>query len=387
MNVTPSGRVLPLLGDPRLFDSSWPDRPYHSARTAMGLREAFTWSSLDGLLNDQAIRLPAFRMARDNRLVPAPSITRSDRAESAAGKELADPVRMTAELGRGATLVLQGVHRRCLPLRDLTRRLATEIGHAVSVNAYLTPPSAQGFGAHFDPTHAWLTQLEGTKKWRLWEYGRRPATDAPDLELVLSEGDVLWIPRGWWHEGASGERPSLHLTFAVVATTLADVLEAVVGDLAQHAALAGELPPKSLSDRERAQTTVMDATMEIGRLLANLDVEALTERVVTRRLDPFDPLPARPLAEVLGTGRDGTVHTHPEGVLYSSADDTHVHLMTADADLAIPAELASDLGDLLTRTGSFSLEEIGEPLSGKVLDQLVEARLVCSAGCPEASVR
>lgn len=58
--------------------------------------------------------------------------------------------------------------------------------------------------------------------------------------------------------------------------------------------------------------------------------------------------------------------------------------MTADADLAIPVEPAPTFDDLLSRTGSFSPEDIGEPRAEKMLDQLVEARLVCSADCPAA---
>ena len=72
-------------------------------------------------------------------------------------------------------------------------------------------------------------QLEGTKRWRLYdrpdaatcpsadrttEFGRHDL-GAPTQELVLSPGDLLYLPRGVVHEAlAQTEGHSLHLTFS-----------------------------------------------------------------------------------------------------------------------------------------------------------------------------
>ncbi|WP_158558509.1 MULTISPECIES: JmjC domain-containing protein [unclassified Streptomyces] len=230
--------VLDALGDPAWFTDDWPATPYHRVGSASELRTTMTWSALDTILNDQGLQAPAFRMARNHQLVPAERVPRPERHTSQAVQGLADPVRIGAELADGATLVLQGLQRFWPPLADTCRRLAADIGHPVFVNAYLTPRAEQGFGAHHDPYHAWLTQVSGSKSWRLWAPDHDPAKDPADLEVVLAEGDVLWIPRGWWHSGSSGSEPSLHLTFTVWATKLDAVLRALLAEVLRDPGLA-----------------------------------------------------------------------------------------------------------------------------------------------------
>ena len=96
-------------------------------------------------------------------------------------------------------------------------------------NVYLTPPNAQGFAPHYDDIEAFVLQLEGQKRWRVY----KPTTEAEllpryssvDLEqhmvdkdyividVILNPGDILYFPRGWVHQAiAEGDSPSLHLT-------------------------------------------------------------------------------------------------------------------------------------------------------------------------------
>jgi lysine-specific demethylase/histidyl-hydroxylase NO66 len=379
-------RVLPVLGDPALFDGRWPDAPYHLVGSATGLRRLLDWPAVDAILNDQVLRVPAFRMAKDNELLPITSLTRPDRATTQAVKGIADPVRVAAELGRGATLVLQGLHQCWPPLRAVTRRLAGEVGHPVFVNAYLTPRSERGFGAHHDPYHAWLVQAEGAKSWRLWAPDRDPAVDRPDLDVVLAEGDVLWIPRGWWHTGGSGDRPSLHLTITVRATKATDVLHAVVDDLACRAELVRELPPNALLDADSATSTVSDVVAEVVRLIAELEPAALADRITAARLAQFDPLPARPVAAVLHDDGDPVFHTHPEGVLHSATDKSSAQLRTADSVVTMALDQLPACRELVSGDAEFRLDEVGGAVTEELLDQLVDARLVCAGPCRRAEV-
>ena len=384
MNAQKSRNLLPAFGDPMLFAECWPDVPYHSPQSAVSLRSTLTWSAIDTILNDTALQVPAFRVARDNKLVPLESVTRPDRSTSLGITGLADAVGVVTELGRGATLVLQGLHRFWPPLGTVARRLAAEIGHAVFVNAYLTPRSAQGFGAHTDPYHAWLVQVEGDKTWQLWAPGRDPDTDRPDHEVVLAAGDTLWIPRGWWHAGRTGELPSLHLTFTVWASQLEDVLAAMVAELARRPEFTRELPPNAFLDNERASQTLADSAAQITKLSTEISLRALRDRVLEAHLDRFDPLPAPSVGVILDVCRDVPYHTHPESILHSSADESGVQIMTADATLTVDTDQFLACAELLQRTDTFRLDDIGE-LPGSCgdswLSQLIEARLVCSAAC------
>ena len=98
-------------------------------------------------------------------------------------------------------------------------------------NVYLTPAGAQGFAPHYDDIEAFVLQLEGRKRWRVYkpptdddllprfsspdiaEDDPRVAGKAPIIDVVLGPGDFLYFPRGWVHQATSHpDEHSLHLT-------------------------------------------------------------------------------------------------------------------------------------------------------------------------------
>ena len=96
-------------------------------------------------------------------------------------------------------------------------------------NVYLTPAKAQGFAPHYDDIEAFVLQVEGQKRWRVYKPATKgdllPRYSSADLEqnmidedyvvidVVLNPGDMLYFPRGWVHQASSaGDSHSLHLT-------------------------------------------------------------------------------------------------------------------------------------------------------------------------------
>lgn len=105
------------------------------------------------------------------------------------------------------------------------------------MNGYLSPGGA-GFGLHFDDHSVWILQMEGAKRWR---FAAGPAVPSPlsnfiyptteDVafpfpgyavsrpapgelqEVVLTPGDVLYLPAGTWHE-TEAEGYSFSLTLS-----------------------------------------------------------------------------------------------------------------------------------------------------------------------------
>ncbi|RVX38376.1 cupin superfamily protein [Nonomuraea polychroma] len=372
-------RILPALGDPALFSSQWPTTPYRSVGSAKSLEALLTWDNIDRIINDRTIQAPAFRMVQDNQLISQDFLCRPEEATSLGLTGLMDPARMVSALAGGATLVLQGLNRFWPPLGDLCRRLSSEIGHPVFANAYLTPSAARGFGAHRDPYHAWLAQAEGSKNWRLWAPDADHATDQPTLEVTLEKGDVLWIPRGWWHSGASIDTPSLHLTLTVWATKTEDVLRVILASLSDSAAMKRELPPNALAGDESAIAEVATAVTEIFQLMSALDISELAGRLIGARRQRFAPLPVPPVAEVLGERQSRSFHVHPEGILHWTADPEGAIIGTADALVMVPPEYVAPCERLLAGAGAtIRRDELAEFDQG-LLENLIQARLLCTA--------
>ena len=81
-------------------------------------------------------------------------------------------------------------------------------------NSYLTPAGTQGFAPHYDDIEAFVLQLEGKKRWRVYQ----PLSNAqvlprhsspnyeqeqigePIIDVILECGDLLYFPRGYIHQ-------------------------------------------------------------------------------------------------------------------------------------------------------------------------------------------
>ena len=185
--------------------------------------------------------------------------------------DVIQPNRVLELYDDGATVVLQGLQFNDPHLARVANNLALAVDQPVQVNAYLSPPSARGLDLHVDLHDVFVLQLEGSKRWRVWEPLERtrqpvkggppvaPPTfaelGAPDLDVTLHRGDVLYLPRGHPHCAETVDDSSAHLTVGVLAITwqraLRGALDAAVADGA--VALGGPAPRGGRPGRARGR--------------------------------------------------------------------------------------------------------------------------------------
>ncbi|KAJ8610617.1 hypothetical protein CTAYLR_007175 [Chrysophaeum taylorii] len=156
------------------------------------------------------------------------------------------------EFETGASLRLRTPQERVRSVHALCEALEDEFGATVSANAYLTPPHAQGFAPHFDDVDAFVLQVEGDKRWKVFAPTTKdralPRVSSEDFgaiaegydlvfDGVLSRGDMLYMPRGFAHEARCSESRSLHLTVSTHRENCwADFIERVLGTALNRAA-------------------------------------------------------------------------------------------------------------------------------------------------------
>ena len=98
-------------------------------------------------------------------------------------------------------------------------------GALVGSNVYITPPNSQGLAPHNDDIEVFALQLEGSKRWKLYQpldhLAREHSEDydhsligTPTHEITLQKGDLLYFPRGVIHEAISADDTSIHLTIS-----------------------------------------------------------------------------------------------------------------------------------------------------------------------------
>jgi hypothetical protein len=138
-------------------------------------------------------------------------------------------------LREGATLILDSVNEFGGPLKQICNGLASEFSASSQANLYACWGKSQGFDVHWDDHDVFVIHLAGAKRWLL--YGsthlaplRRdvrednPAPTEPLEEIVLESGDMLYLPRGYWHAAVGVGGPTLHLTIGLTRKNGHDLL-------------------------------------------------------------------------------------------------------------------------------------------------------------------
>jgi ribosomal protein L16 Arg81 hydroxylase len=91
------------------------------------------------------------------------------------------------------------------------------------------------FGKHWDTHDVFAIQLIGRKRWRLFaptfplpltfqghDRSGHQCPSEPSVEITMEEGDVLYLPRGWWHHVVPLQGGSFHLSVGCYSPTLFD---------------------------------------------------------------------------------------------------------------------------------------------------------------------
>ena len=164
------------------------------------------------------------------------------------------PLEVARRFDDGATVVFNQLHKRVPALARLCVALGRRFSARVQTNVYLTPPDAQGFAPHWDTHDVFVLQIDGTKRWSIYDTkvrlplrGQRfergtPPGDVSD-EFELGPGSAVYLPRGLMHSARSTGEASLHVTLGLTAFTWAEFLvESVTAAALQEESLRRNLP-------------------------------------------------------------------------------------------------------------------------------------------------
>ena len=192
-----------------------------------GFEDLLSLDDVDRFLTTAALRTPFFRLVKAGAQIPESAYTRSGRTGSREVTGIANPARVAALFEEGATIVLQGLHRWSDPVARFCRDLELELGHPCQVNAYITPPGAQGLDLHEDAHDVFVLQAFGRKRWEVHAASAEAGRDPLDVEVT--SGDTIYMPAGTPHAARAQDVVSGHLTVGIHVTPWREVLAGVVG--------------------------------------------------------------------------------------------------------------------------------------------------------------
>lgn len=284
-------------------------RPLHMPAKGDGRRSLLPWARFNEVLaitpywNEDSLKVYFKNRAalRENYC---------DTAELRAGTSApVSPAKVKALLGLGASLIANHLHRVCPEVQAVVTLLEHEFAARAFANVYCSFKGVQAFQTHYDLHDVFALQAEGEKTWRIYE-SRADAPVAPlppgdEYEKWLTEsrgkllfeaqmkpGDILYLPRGQYHDALTGAQASLHVTFGVSPATGLAVFKLLESALARESEFRAYLPDArsepalrerlaKLADRVRAvmnSTTfaidVLNHQRELARPPAEYDLPA-----------------------------------------------------------------------------------------------------------------
>lgn len=207
------------------------------ADTRLGPRLLTPQRLLDVVMR-RSLAPPQVRCVRDGAEVPSREYLSDVTTRRGQVLPMVDPAGLGRVLADGATLVVDGLNRWDPTMEITCRALQWWAHETCQVNIYLTTQDSSGFALHWDDHDVLVVQLDGRKHWEVRGPSRvaplfrdtDPNAEPPE-EIVwsgtLCTGDVLHIPRGYWHRASradEGAGHSLHATFGIQQRTGVDLL-------------------------------------------------------------------------------------------------------------------------------------------------------------------
>jgi hypothetical protein len=329
-------------GDPEAFlNRTWATRAaVHPAAEPGGFEDLLTLDDVDRILTTTSLRTPSFRLVKAGEQIPESAYTRSGRTGSKPVSGMADPARIAELFDGGATIVLQGLHRNWEPVAAFCRALELQLGHPCQVNAYITPPGAQGLALHSDPHDVFVLQAFGRKRWEV--HAAPGEREREPLESDVGPGDCIYMPTGTPHAATTGTVLSGHLTIGVHVARWRDVIAEVWRSLEDDPELDEPLPvgwtrdPSGFADLLRARLATLASSLE------GLDADAVTDERTRRFLSTRAQLVRGVLVQ--GQALDAIDHDtelsrRPGSVCELRRDEDRLTVLLGDRRLEMPGWL------------------------------------------------
>jgi len=226
----------------RFFAEFHDRQPLHIEGHPARFADVLDWAGINRLLDMSHIwTQTSLKLVLDSVAVPAEQY--SVKATSRDGAQVLQPVASKVQewVSRGASVVMNDVDSLTPGLAAVSNALeGAGLGKA-QANVYISFQQHKAFHSHYDTHDVWAVQVEGEKTWNIWEgradypiphpIFRGQKQDHHDRakgkllrQIVVKKGDILYLPRGWYHDALAEAPNSVHIAYGVHAPLGMDVM-------------------------------------------------------------------------------------------------------------------------------------------------------------------
>lgn len=323
-------------------------------------------AELDDLLSLKSVPTGYLRVAKNGKGLPIQAYTRTVMTDTGLA-QVTDAQKVYELFTSGGTVTWNYLDHLMPSVQRLARLFAEALHRRTEVALFMTPAGHNGFAPHHDSIDVFVVQIEGTKRWKVWDRaptGRgKEASYAfddlgePALELTLSPGDMLYLPHGTPHAAAADGQISVHVSVGVEPQRWQHLLVKMVEELVQD----GDFDDSPVLDQD-VRAVLADRLRLLAEQVLAADLDADPARLLAGGSGPrgAGPAPGREferLSQVDGLTSVAVLGRTGLPVEFAPGPAGKTLVLVDNQQLALATPLADALRDLPTG-GRISAEDL-----------------------------
>ncbi|MFQ5772933.1 MAG: cupin domain-containing protein [Kiloniellaceae bacterium] len=282
--ITTFEQLLAPVGESAFLAEHYHRRPLHVRGGPDKFAFAMSWDALNEMLGMDVWDGNTLQLVLDRQRVPPAAYSRNTLNRNQRQVLQPESDKVMELLRRGASLVLNNIETLHPGALAVAETIAGRLGAKVSANLYCSWQERQAFDSHYDRHDVYALHVVGEKRWRLYE-GRMdnpvehaafynvPQAECDRLkgrvaeEVVMRPGDLLYLPRGQFHDALASSEASIHLTFGCSEPTGLDWLTRFWERAVHDPRFRADLPLADTPEGERALRAHLEMLVErVGRI-------------------------------------------------------------------------------------------------------------------------
>lgn len=205
------------------------------------------WDRLNNLLNMTPVwNSKTLLMALDTKVVPAAAYCEESSDRYGHPVQTVIPERVMEILRKGASLVANDIDSLTPEMRAVSTVLEDTFNGKVQINLYCSWSAHKAFTSHFDTHDVLALHVVGEKTWRVYEnrmphpirhprhgpgaFNEQQHDDQKGdvlMEVTMKPGDILYLPRGWYHDALADSPGAIHLACGITGIIGFDLIDAL----------------------------------------------------------------------------------------------------------------------------------------------------------------
>jgi ribosomal protein L16 Arg81 hydroxylase len=281
-------------------------------------RDLLTWDAFNGLLNQSNVwTSERLQLMHHDAAVPPEQYCRLKRTpEGHVWRP--SPAKVEVFLSAGASILANDVMTLHSPITHAAVALGEALAAEVGASVFCSFKGGRAVATHYDVHEVFAVQTSGEKVWNLYEgrevdpVGYPPGATQADFNracgrlvstVTMKPGDVLYMPRGVYHDTVTPDQPSLHVSFTAMPLTGRGILSLLDGPALQDPAFRAWLPAADAEGGALLQARLAELAGRLAEIVASpafRDEVALLQRRLMPRAADFS-LPVRKPANLYRT--------------------------------------------------------------------------------------